>query len=144
AAAGTHTPSLRTSPPARRLRSSQGSGNNRSARRSPGGTRRPPAARESRSWSAASGRRPGAQPSSALQRRRLGEELALIVLALLADVEAGHRPVIAHHAGPDFAGLALVVTQCRLGGGGFRDAASSHYAISSASGLASGGWAAMA
>src|SRR5665811_486777 len=38
-----------------------------------------------------------------------GKEAAFLVLALLADVEAGHRPVVAHDAGPDFARLALVV-----------------------------------
>ena len=44
-------------------------------------------------------------------------ELALVVLALLADVEAGHRAVVAHDAGPDFAGLALGVGQLHVGGG---------------------------
>ena len=36
------------------------------------------------------------------------------MLALLADVEAGHRAVVAHHAGPDLTGLALVVAPLAL------------------------------
>src|SRR5690606_698104 len=48
----------------------------------------------------------------------LGEKAAFGVLALLADVETGNRAVIAHHAGPDFAALALFVTQTGLIGSG--------------------------
>ena len=42
-------------------------------------------------------------------RARLGEETPLGMLALLADVERRDGPVVAHHARPHFAALALVV-----------------------------------
>src|SRR3954453_8252145 len=41
----------------------------------------------------------------------LDKEAALLVLALLAGVEARHRAVVAHDAGPDLARLALLVGQ---------------------------------
>ena len=48
----------------------------------------------------------------------LAEELALVVLALLARVEAGHGAVVTHHAGPHLAGLAFGVGQLHGGGQG--------------------------
>jgi len=47
----------------------------------------------------------------------LGVVLALGVLALLAGIPGGDGAVVAHYAGPDFAGLAFVVIQvvCRHG-----------------------------
>ena len=39
------------------------------------------------------------------------EELAFHVFATLADVEGGHRTMVAHHPGPDFARLAFVVVK---------------------------------
>lgn len=59
------------------------------------------------SWSPA--RRPAA--SSAKAGAALGEELAFVVLAFLADVEGRQRPVVTHHAGPHLAALALAVAQ---------------------------------
>src|SRR5690606_28062034 len=48
--------------------------------------------------------------------RAFAEEAALGVLALLADVEAGHRAVVAHHPRPDLAALAVLVAQRSSGG----------------------------
>ncbi len=42
----------------------------------------------------------------------LAEELALVVLALLARVEAGHGAVVTHHAGPHLAGLRSASVNC--------------------------------
>src|SRR5262245_6611453 len=49
--------------------------------------------------------------SSGLPRTLLAEEAALRMLALLADIERGDGTVIAHHARPYFARLALVVRE---------------------------------
>ena len=54
--------------------------------------------------------------------RCFSKKLALVVLTLFADVEAGHRAVVAHHARPDFAGLALGVGQLHSGKGSLFDA----------------------
>src|SRR6185369_3688034 len=144
AAAGTRGPDATTLPLAPRRRSSRGSGNSCSARGSPAETRRRPAARESRSRSAPSGRRRATPVSSGLRFESLSEELAFVVLALLADVETGDRAVVAHHAGPDFAALALVVGQSQLDGSDFLSGTGIHDAVSSATRLATGDWAAMA
>src|SRR5512143_4261935 len=55
---------------------------------------------------------------SSLCAAALDEELPLAVLTLLALVEADHRAVVAHHAGPHFAAGALFVLE-REGGGGY-------------------------
>src|SRR5512141_452862 len=52
-------------------------------------------------------------------RPLFAEEAAFRVLALLADVERRDGPVIAHHASPYLAGLALVVRQREQFGNGF-------------------------
>src|SRR5262249_31749759 len=49
-----------------------------------------------------------------LARALLAEEPALAVLALLADVEGRDGTVVAHHARPHFAALALVIGQLDL------------------------------
>lgn len=50
--------------------------------------------------------------------KRAWESLQLVVLALLAHVEAGNGAVVAHHAGPDLAGLALGVGELNVVNGG--------------------------
>src|SRR3990167_2760919 len=72
---------------------------------------RPPTCRP---WLAAAGSAGGLHAGGTL----FFEADTFAEFTLLAGVEAGHRAVVAHHAGPDLAALALVVGQRHGGGGG--------------------------
>src|SRR5690606_17974246 len=98
----------RAFPHCRRRGSAAGCGSSGSASRNPGRTARRPDGLGNPAWSAGPAPRREVLRSP---RRCCGEMQTLAMLGLLARIECGNRAVIAHHAGPDFATLALVLGQ---------------------------------